>query len=447
MLQLAPPSSRFRSIATQLIVRIVLLALLSMCVFVGALAWWEYRAGQQNFRRDMQQHADASLLLLSSAMWDIDPAMVRKQVGWLAKLPQVGFVRVRATTTGELFEGGQLTLPRPPAIAINIPAPRQIQTAGEIPLGTLEIWESRSYYLELMRNSILGVVLGYVLFTTLVCMVVAVVMRRQLRDPLRDIAHFARGLKPSGQPQALVLGRPRRAYIDEIDLVARGFVQLQNNLQSHIADLDQLVAERTAQLEQMVDEVKRLSMTDALTNCYNRRALDERLQSEVERCRRYGRPLSVLFMDLDHFKRVNDEHGHATGDVVLREVALRCQRELRTQVDWLARYGGEEFLAVLPESQAAEASQLASRLGRVIRGRPIDVDGLHLTVTASFGVAQLQGEESMESMLERADAALYEAKAAGRDCVRVSEIHARGHKKSAAAVDRPSALGSQESPP
>lgn len=421
---------RFRSIATHLVSRIVLLALIGMSLFVSLLAAWEYESGKRSFKADMERHADSSLLLLSSALWDIDPAMVGKQVKWLGALPQVGYVRVRATTTGELFEAGiPPAADRPAVLKVDIPAPQAVKAAASIPLGTLEIWESRRYYFEQIRNSILGVVLGYGLFTVMVCAVVMVVMRRQLQAPLRQIAGFASNLKPNGLQQALVLDRPQRDYVDEIDLVARGFVQLQSDLQGHIAHLDRLVAERTAQLEQVVEEVKSLSLTDALTGCWNRRALDERLNVEVKRCLRYARTLSVVFMDLDHFKRINDEYGHATGDAVLKELALRCQRELKTQVDWLARYGGEEFLIVLPESEAAQAHQLALRLGSVIRNQSIDIDNLSLHVTASFGIAQLQEGEAMDSFLHRADAALYEAKAAGRDCVRFSGAHLRRQEK------------------
>lgn len=416
------PNTRFRSIATHLISRIVLLALIGMAVFVSLLAAWEYASGKSRFQAEMKLHADSSLLPLSNALWDIDPDMVRKQVQWLSQLPQVGYVRVQAATTGEVFEAGALPTEVDATLVMKIPAPHSAHSAGDVSLGVLQVWESRSYYFKRMRNSILSVVLGYVLFTLMVCAVVMVVMRRQLQDPLRQIASFAKGLRPNGQPQRLVLERPQRDHADEIDLVASGFAQLQSDLQGHIAHLDLLVAERTAQLEQMVEEVKRLSLTDALTGCLNRRALDERLLAEMERSHRYNRPLSVVFMDLDRFKRVNDEHGHATGDAVLREVAWRCQRELRSQVDWLARYGGEEFLVVLPESGISQASQLTQRLRRAIRNRPIDVDGLHLQVTASFGIAQLQGDESMDELLNRADAALYEAKAAGRDCARVSAL-------------------------
>lgn len=415
--------TRFRSIASHLISRIVLLAIVGMSLFVGLLGIWEYESGKSSFKTIMEQHANASLLPLSHALWDIDPQVLRQQVHGLSRLPQVGYVRVQAAISGELFEEG-LSAPegREATLKMEIPAPVGVLGEAKIPLGTLEVWKSSSYYAEQMRNAILGMVLGYVLFTVMVCVAVMLVMRRQLQEPLRQIAIFARNLKPNGLPQTLVLNRPGRDYVDEIDLVAKGFMQLQSDLQSHIAHLDLLVAERTSQLQQMVDEVKRLSLTDALTGCLNRRALDERLLAEVERSQRYSRPLSVVFLDLDRFKRVNDEHGHATGDAVLREVAWRCQRELRTQVDWLARYGGEEFLVVLPESGVAQASQLAQRLGRVIRDQSIDVDGLHLSVTASFGIAQLHGNETMDELLSRADAALYEAKAAGRNCARVSAL-------------------------
>ncbi|MEG0053981.1 MAG: GGDEF domain-containing protein, partial [Comamonas sp.] len=173
--------TRFRSIATLLISRIVWLALICMSVFVGALAWWEYRAGQQSFRLDMRQHARSSQLQLSSALWDIEPQIVRQRVAWLASLPQVGYVRVRSATTGEVFEAGDMDAAdaseREPRIKLDIPVPGQTENEVQVGrplgvLGTLEIWESRRHYAQLMRNSIFGVVLGYVLFTILVCAVV-----------------------------------------------------------------------------------------------------------------------------------------------------------------------------------------------------------------------------------------------------------------------------------
>ncbi len=174
-------------------------------------------------------------------------------------------------------------------------------------------------------------------------------------------------------------------------------------------DLEREVARRTAQLEQLM-------LTDPLTGVGNRRHLMTQLEAEVERARRYGRLLSVLFVDIDHFKRVNDTCGHATGDQVLVAVATHLRAQLRT-ADALGRYGGEEFIAILPDTDRDSAARAAERW---LAGLPeLAVPGLDWPVTASAGVAQWQPSESAEALLARCDQALYQAKADGRACVRL----------------------------
>ncbi len=408
---------RFRSIASLLISRIILLAVACMLVFGGAQAWWEYRKGRQEFRRSMETVVSSSAIALSAALWDIEPALVRQQVQSLARLPLVGHVRLRTTATGEVYEAGEPVHGRAPAMSLPIPAPAHSQSS--LPLGELQVWEDRSYYLAVLRDSTLRVLLGYALFTALVCLMVAWVMRRQLRQPLQQIAGFAASLKPNELSRPLVLQRPPRAERDEIDLVVQGFAQLQHDLRGHIEHLDLLVAQRTARLQELVQEVRRLSLTDALTGCHNRRAMDERLDAEIGHCHTRGAALSVMFVDVDRFKQVNDRHGHAAGDEVLREVALRCQAELRAPAQWMARYGGEEFLVVLPGTASSAAREVAVQLREAVRRTPLQ--GLGLAVTVSIGLAQLQTGEGARQLLQRADAMLYEAKRSGRDCVRVAD--------------------------
>lgn len=410
---------RFRSIASLLILRIILLAVACMLVFGGAHAWWEYRKGQQEFRHSMQTWVSNSMIALSAALWDIDPAMVREQVQWLGGLPLVGHVQLRVTSTGQLYEAGDPVEGRAPALSMPVPPPRH--SHSRLPLGELQVWENRGYYLEVLRDSTLRVLLGYALFTALVCLMVAWVMRRELRQPLQQIARFASRLKPNELSRPLVLDRPVRAQRDEIDLVVLGFTQLQHDLRGHIEHLDLLVAQRTGQLQSLVEEVRRMSLTDALTGCHNRRAMDERLSAEVAQSHAYGEVLSVMFVDVDHFKQVNDTHGHAAGDAVLREVALRCRSGLAAPVQWMARYGGEEFLLVLPRLEAGAAGHLARQLRESIRAAPMQVNALELEVTASFGVAQLKAGEQVQELLQRADAMLYEAKHRGRDRVCVDD--------------------------
>ena len=157
---------------------------------------------------------------------------------------------------------------------------------------------------------------------------------------------------------------------------------------------------------------RRLARHDGLTHLLNRRQVLAECELECERARRHGLPLSVLSFDLDNFKRINDQHGHAVGDRVLRQVAQACRAALR-RGDLAGRVGGEEFLLVLPHTEVSAALQLAERLRRVFESELLVSEGW--PVTASFGVAGLSDGQHAEDLLLRADQALYRAKHQGRN--------------------------------
>jgi diguanylate cyclase (GGDEF)-like protein len=160
-----------------------------------------------------------------------------------------------------------------------------------------------------------------------------------------------------------------------------------------------------------------LARRDPLTGLPNRRALDEALAREAARAARGGTPLSAVALDVDRFKRVNDEHGHAAGDAVLAEVAGRAAGALRAG-DLLARVGGEELTAILPGADLAAAAEVAERIRACVAAAPIQAAGRALAVTVSLGCATLlPGEGDGRALLARADARLYDAKRAGRDRV------------------------------
>jgi diguanylate cyclase (GGDEF)-like protein len=183
--------------------------------------------------------------------------------------------------------------------------------------------------------------------------------------------------------------------------------------QIHLALVEEHELLRTAN-----KEIRRLSITDALTETYNRQYLDDRLCSEIERAHRYGHTLSLLLCDIDHFKAVNDTWGHQAGDEVLRRTAHILQTGVRQAIDWVARYGGEEFLIVLPETDQSAAMLVAERLRAMIASLTVAYHGTTIRKTASFGVASLEGkEEQPERMISAADACLYRAKEAGRNAV------------------------------
>jgi two-component system cell cycle response regulator len=163
-----------------------------------------------------------------------------------------------------------------------------------------------------------------------------------------------------------------------------------------------------------------LSITDALTGAYNRRYLMEQLPRELERCRRYAYPLSVLMCDVDHFKKINDVRGHAAGDEVLQQFAARAQKSIRTNSDWVARYGGEEFLIVLPETPHEGALHVAEKLREVISATPFATRTGDCAVTASFGVASTgsNGPDillKVDALIRTADECLYQSKQDGRN--------------------------------
>ncbi|HEY4065650.1 MAG TPA: sensor domain-containing diguanylate cyclase [Burkholderiaceae bacterium] len=192
------------------------------------------------------------------------------------------------------------------------------------------------------------------------------------------------------------------------------------------------VLSRRAQHEMVLvqDDLRRLAATDELTGAMNRRAFMDGAKREFDRARRYDRPTAVLALDIDHFKLVNDDYGHASGDLVLRGCVARWQAALRDQ-DFLGRIGGEEFCIVLPETSDTHAALIAERL-RALTGDAPMLDGRCL-VTVSVGWTVIEpADKSWADVMERADRALYAAKAAGRNCISPTR-----EQRSAAATSRP----------
>jgi diguanylate cyclase (GGDEF)-like protein len=164
-------------------------------------------------------------------------------------------------------------------------------------------------------------------------------------------------------------------------------------------------------------ETRQLSITDGLTGVWNRRYLEMTLRKEIERAQRFGRPLAVLMLDIDRFKRVNDRFGHPRGDEVLVEVTRRLVAELRASIDVVGRYGGEEFVVILPETPVEGARVVAEKIRTAIRDEPFEGPG-EVSITVSVGVSGFPEDgSSAEELIHAADDAMYRAKAAGRDRV------------------------------
>jgi two-component system, cell cycle response regulator len=218
---------------------------------------------------------------------------------------------------------------------------------------------------------------------------------------------------------------------DDRELKIKGLEQGACDFITKPFDPEELVARMRVHLKikHLQDDLKRsnellleLSNTDHLTGLFNRRFLMEALDKEVQRSRRKDGQVALLLLDIDHFKRVNDTHGHLQGDVVLQKVALHIQKELRSY-DIAARYGGEEFVAVLPDTSLKEAFNVADRIRLSVQGMRFAGSLSNERVTVSLGVALFPSPcfDDIDGLLRSADEALYQAKERGRNRVIISD--------------------------
>ncbi len=173
-------------------------------------------------------------------------------------------------------------------------------------------------------------------------------------------------------------------------------------------------------------ELYKMAVFDAVTNIYNKRYFLERFKEELSHAKRTQRPIALLMIDIDHFKKVNDTHGHLAGDMVLHQVAQMLQKSVRTE-DLLARYGGEEMVVLLRGADEANATQLAERMRQTVAATPIPYESVSIPITISIGVAAFGPAtpyDTIEAFIQAADACLYTSKQSGRNRVTaVSQSH------------------------
>ena len=204
---------------------------------------------------------------------------------------------------------------------------------------------------------------------------------------------------------------PAAQQTSEVASALSQIVEANEKLQTRLSKAEEQIQAQAAEIRAHESEAR----TDSLTMIANRRAFDDQLSQRFAEWQRKATPFSLLILDVDHFKKFNDTHGHQAGDEVLRHVARALQSAAR-EMDIPCRYGGEEFAVILPATIARDASGMAERVRRAIESLRIEFEGKTLSVTASVGLAEVSHADNEQGLLRRADDALYASKDAGRNC-------------------------------
>ncbi|MFC7207559.1 GGDEF domain-containing protein [Comamonas endophytica] len=257
-------------------------------------------------------------------------------------------------------------------------------------------------------DSIVSRALAGGLVAALLSALIASLAARRLSEDLNSLSRAALHIE-AGTPGAVV---PLTHSTREVQRLSSTLGHMTRRLLEMNEAMEEVVRQRTLELRYANQELERLASSDPLTGLLNRRGFDARLAQALALAQRSSLPMSVITIDVDHFKQVNDTHGHEIGDQVLRSLAQQLRSRLRAS-DVVARLGGEEFIVLLPETTLAQAQQLAEELVRAVRDQPQDPVG---SVTVSAGLSALRpGDADACAMLRRSDEALYAAKTAGRN--------------------------------
>lgn len=401
----------------------LLFAVVLTGVLIGETLW----VARDNLKGELAIYQRSFEKSLSAALWAMDREKLESIVRGIVEIPVIEGVRVLDPATGALIiEAGVFSAADD---GEHHPLGHRFDLIHGDGFGREVVAraEFQSSYMQLLRRTqkqVLLIVVLAVLETLAFWAIFLWVGKRLLVRPLTEITEKIGG---TDAPERLRLTRATEEAIGgtELGMLRKAYDALaervhgaQEELARANAALDARVRERTLELQEANRKLEELAHTDALTGLANRREFLAVAATAIARARRSGRPLSLIVGDIDHFKQVNDVHGHIAGDRVICHVATHLFNSIR-HIDLVARLGGDEFVVLLPDIGPDEARVVAERMRDVLAAGKVALDdGQAVGVSLSIGLASLEaGDERLEELFQRADRALYAAKTAGRNRV------------------------------
>ena len=423
------------SINARLVASTLLISMLISVLVTAVQLWIAYGDAVDNASARLDEIGRSIVPSIGASLWQVDTERVDLLLDGVARLPEVAYAELESRDGDRLKRGNA----HAKALATRTYALRHVEGKA-FELGSLRVVVGR----ERVISTLIGDAISIALTTTitLVCsaMLLSLFFRAWITRHLETMADYAGALslETLGTPLELA-GRTPHDPPDELDQMVLSFNRMRETLQAEVSlrdsyeselvmhreRLEDLVVARTSELAQkskelqvQKDEMQRLAQTDSMTGTSTRRHFRELAEHEMARSERTGVPLSVVMLDIDHFKRINVSYGHDVGDRAIKALCSACATQLR-QIDAIGRWGGEEFALLLPETDFASAMKVAERIREAVSEICLGLDsGDVVMFTASLGVATFDGSHgSLDAILKGADKALYEAKEGGRNRV------------------------------
>lgn len=427
---------RQRSLGWKLVWSTLVFCALFILTSVAALTWSAWHTGLDRMDAELAQIEKIYSLTLSRAIWELDRDALSTYVQSALDVPSLGKIWVTVSLTNRPTEAFQASQPgwtgpgRAPTRHLTLryaPYPGATENVGE-----LSLYGSERVLWQRLRGDLATIVIAQLLQSLMLAGLIMLMFNRMVTVHVRRIAAHLAGVRPSNLDVRLQLERGA-ASEDELSQLVTGVNQLQDSLASHLTQqqqyerelaghrdrLSQLVDERTAALQSANERLHTLARTDPLTGLPNRRYFDEIKAIEMRRAKRNGQSLALLVCDIDFFKDYNDHYGHPMGDRCLIAVAQALLRCLGRAGDVVARIGGEEFGVLLPGVDAAAAQSVGQRLREAVIACGIEhlnsASAKVVTISIGLAVHSSGSDEDFDALFQRADQALYRAKAAGRN--------------------------------